>query len=417
MIDGNVDLLTLSTIRGWAFEKKEPNKRLHIQIFQNNNLIAETLANIFREDLKKIIPSGNISFEVNFIDTLQSLENVKVVVKKDNGEIFELPVKGKIISKRYGYQTFSDQIGDSLSSEKLKCLRLPASFENMSVLDIGCNEGFFCIDAVKRGATRVVGIDKDQSVINKARKRTKDVEYICTDWWHLPDEKFDIIYFLSAIHYENNQDALILYIKNHLKDDGLFILECGVYQSSQPIYGLYERNDGCFRYPTFITLTSILKKYFHSQCVNKSVLQKGDDIPRFVFHCKNKQPVAILIGGESGVGKSTITQMLSGKELFNIDTDSIFHLIKDRKFTSLKHNIIKKIYNECDPTYGIGIFYNSLSESEKKELLTMICEIIPTEFELVLLNGYIFTDEYSIQTMTDLLYSLNFRVWILYRNR
>jgi len=46
---------------------------------------------------------------------------------------------------------------------------IPADLTGASVLDVGCNGGFYSIEMKKRGATRVLGIDVDDRYLNQAR--------------------------------------------------------------------------------------------------------------------------------------------------------------------------------------------------------------------------------------------------------
>ena len=46
---------------------------------------------------------------------------------------------------------------------------LPADLNGASVLDIGCNGGFYSIQMKKRGAGRVLGIDVDDRYLNQGR--------------------------------------------------------------------------------------------------------------------------------------------------------------------------------------------------------------------------------------------------------
>src|SRR5258705_4615072 len=45
----------------------------------------------------------------------------------------------------------------------------PADLRGKSVLDVGCKYGFFCFEAARRGAARVVGLDVDPDSVRKAR--------------------------------------------------------------------------------------------------------------------------------------------------------------------------------------------------------------------------------------------------------
>src|SRR5262249_10263435 len=50
------------------------------------------------------------------------------------------------------------------SEEKLQMIQLPEDLRGKSVLDIGCNEGFFAFEAERRGAAYVMAMDYDTSV-------------------------------------------------------------------------------------------------------------------------------------------------------------------------------------------------------------------------------------------------------------
>src|SRR5918996_3048888 len=45
----------------------------------------------------------------------------------------------------------------------------PDDMTGKSVLDVGAKFGYFCFEALKRGAARVVGIDVDPGTVRKAR--------------------------------------------------------------------------------------------------------------------------------------------------------------------------------------------------------------------------------------------------------
>ncbi len=46
---------------------------------------------------------------------------------------------------------------------------IPADLTGATVLDIGCNGGFYCVQMKQRGAERVLGIDVDDRYLNQAR--------------------------------------------------------------------------------------------------------------------------------------------------------------------------------------------------------------------------------------------------------
>ncbi|MFM9846896.1 MAG: methyltransferase domain-containing protein [Hyphomicrobiaceae bacterium] len=242
------------------------------------------------------------------------------------------------------YQDF-DGKGDSKSHEKLKALRLD-DFANvtgrcrerplrgLSVLDIGCNEGFFCVEAKRQGASRVVGIDRSATFIEAARKRCPDAAFIQDDWWGVPAEKFDVILFLSAIHYETNQKELLAFLKSRLNLGGTLILECGVARHHQDHrWHVVERADGLKRYPTDSLLRQDLLAGYSVRWIGTSVSQAGDPIPRFVYHCRPKSSTALLISGPGGSGKSTLATEFRYRGIPVYSTDSLFErLLTDSSY-------------------------------------------------------------------------------------
>jgi tRNA (mo5U34)-methyltransferase len=46
---------------------------------------------------------------------------------------------------------------------------IPENLDGATVLDIGCNGGFYSIEMKRRGASRVLGIDVDDRYLNQAR--------------------------------------------------------------------------------------------------------------------------------------------------------------------------------------------------------------------------------------------------------
>jgi len=66
------------------------------------------------------------------------------------------------VRSRPHYQTFAaTEISDhqGLSIRKWEALHMPSDLRGKSVIDIGCSEGFFCLQCTKRGAGPVLGID------------------------------------------------------------------------------------------------------------------------------------------------------------------------------------------------------------------------------------------------------------------
>ena len=58
---------------------------------------------------------------------------------------------------------------------------IPSDLHGWSVLDIGCNAGFYSLEMKRRGADRVVGVDADPRYLAQARLAAEveelDIEY------------------------------------------------------------------------------------------------------------------------------------------------------------------------------------------------------------------------------------------------
>ena len=84
---------------------------------------------------------------------------------------------------------------------------IPEDLTGKTVLDIGCNAGFYCHEMKRRGAMRVVGIDHDQTYLAQARFAAKvtglDIEFRKMSVYEIGGlgERFDIVLFLGVFYH------------------------------------------------------------------------------------------------------------------------------------------------------------------------------------------------------------------------
>lgn len=84
---------------------------------------------------------------------------------------------------------------------------IPSDLSGKTVLDIGCNAGFYSIEMKRRGAARVVGIDHDPRYLAQARLAAEvnevDVELHQLDVYHVAElgERFDIVLFMGVLYH------------------------------------------------------------------------------------------------------------------------------------------------------------------------------------------------------------------------
>ncbi len=104
-------------------------------------------------------------------------------------------------------------------------LIFPRDMGDQSVMDVGCGLGFFCFDAKKRGANRVLGVDLETENVRKGRILAnvlgQDVEFTFRDLENDPiAEKFDHVLCLNVLHHLvdpiNSLDRLIASTKCRL---------------------------------------------------------------------------------------------------------------------------------------------------------------------------------------------------------
>ncbi|MBV9895929.1 MAG: TIGR04290 family methyltransferase [Chloroflexi bacterium] len=86
---------------------------------------------------------------------------------------------------------------------------LPADLSGQTVLDIGCNGGFYSFELKRRGAKRVVGVDHDLVYLNQAQfardQLQLDVEFIQGDVYDIDrivhGEQFDFVVFMGVLYH------------------------------------------------------------------------------------------------------------------------------------------------------------------------------------------------------------------------
>ena len=84
---------------------------------------------------------------------------------------------------------------------------LPQDLQGGSVLDIGCNGGFYSIEMKRRGAARVLGIDFDEDYLAQARFAAtvtgQDIEFRQLSVYDLGQlgERFDLVIFMGVLYH------------------------------------------------------------------------------------------------------------------------------------------------------------------------------------------------------------------------
>jgi len=84
---------------------------------------------------------------------------------------------------------------------------IPKDLTGKSVLDIGCNGGFYSIEMKKRGAARVLGVDFDEDYLAQARFAAQvtglDIEFRKLSVYDVGalGERFDVVLFMGVLYH------------------------------------------------------------------------------------------------------------------------------------------------------------------------------------------------------------------------
>jgi tRNA (mo5U34)-methyltransferase len=102
---------------------------------------------------------------------------------------------------------------------------LPRDLSGQSVLDIGCNAGFYSLEMKRRGARRVLGIDFDERYLAQARFAAEvcevDVEFRQISVYDLAllRERFDVVLFMGVLYHLRHPLLALDLIHEHVARD------------------------------------------------------------------------------------------------------------------------------------------------------------------------------------------------------
>jgi tRNA (mo5U34)-methyltransferase len=110
---------------------------------------------------------------------------------------------------------------------------IPADLRGKTVLDIGCNAGFYSIEMKRRGADRVLGVDSDDTYLAQARFAAEmceaDIEFRNLSVYDVAalGERFDLIVFMGVFYHLRHPLLALDLIHEHVAKDLL------IFQSMQ----------------------------------------------------------------------------------------------------------------------------------------------------------------------------------------
>jgi tRNA (mo5U34)-methyltransferase len=148
---------------------------------------------------------------------------------------------------------------------------VPEDLTGKSVLDIGCNAGFYSIEMKRRGASRVLGIDSEPMYLAQGRFAAEvlgmEIEFRQLSVYDLAQlrEKFDLVIFMGVLYHLRHPLLALDLIREHVAGD--LLLFQSMQRGSQEVgtltsdYDFWETD--VFDRPDFPRMHFIEKRYAH----------------------------------------------------------------------------------------------------------------------------------------------------------
>ncbi|EAR53121.1 hypothetical protein OG2516_11676 [Oceanicola granulosus HTCC2516] len=128
---------------------------------------------------------------------------------------------------------------------------LPDDLQGASVLDIGCNAGFYSLEMARRGAGRVVGIDSDPHYLAQAEFAAEragvELDLRQMDVYDVAalGERFDLVIFMGVLYHLRHPLLALDLLYEHVVDD-LMLFQCmqrGPDTAAAPVADDYDFDD------------------------------------------------------------------------------------------------------------------------------------------------------------------------------
>jgi tRNA (mo5U34)-methyltransferase len=146
---------------------------------------------------------------------------------------------------------------------------LPVDLTDKTVLDIGCNAGFYSIEMKRRGAARVLGIDFDERYLAQAKFAADslglDIEFQKLSVYDVGSlgEKFDVVLFMGVLYHLRHPLLALDLIHEHVARD-LFVYQ-SLQRGSQAVEQVEDDYDfwqeEIFEQPGFPKMYFVEKRY------------------------------------------------------------------------------------------------------------------------------------------------------------
>lgn len=146
---------------------------------------------------------------------------------------------------------------------------IPADLTGKSVLDLGCNAGFYAFEMKRRGAARVVGVDSDERYLDQARLAAaalgETIELVNLSVYDVAElgERFDLVLFLGVLYHLRHPLLALDLLHEHVVGGTLVVQSMLRGDASEPPiaedYPFSERE--IFEQPGYPRLSFVERRY------------------------------------------------------------------------------------------------------------------------------------------------------------
>ena len=287
----------------------------------------------------------------------------------------------------------------------------------MSVLDIGCAEGFFCIEAKKRNAETVLGLDFDPDKVQMAKKISEilnlEINYTNGDLENIETlGNFDYIICLNIIHHLTDPIAVIEKLINMTNKK--LVLEIADIKTSFSDIGKRKKNKallGWWRYllnlipsqmlPSIMVVDTrarflITKKWIYNLLKTqypdiKNINFLDSELKhRFIVEAHvNDINSLTIVSGPTNIGKSEMLSRFKSEdskitELLNADNNNNLKVLSAASLQKNPHQDINNLLLEYDfyrtilRRYGKHNYDPSLriiKRAKDKTVYVLVCSV------------------------------------------
>ena len=146
---------------------------------------------------------------------------------------------------------------------------IPPDLSGKTVLDIGCNAGFYSLEMKRRGAARVLGIDSDDRYLAQAQLASEvtglEAEFRNLSVYDVAElgERFDLVIFMGVLYHLRHPLLALDLIHEHVAKDLLLFqsMQRGATETMASAEDYPFSETGIFDEPAWPKLHFIEKRY------------------------------------------------------------------------------------------------------------------------------------------------------------